>query len=260
MTDKNIPDSATDHDSLESLVVLAYADEDARVQGGCRSPEWWFELAAGHADREAAQAALDHAADCARCSSERTLAEAFVEAQNEATASAAVGQNVDDEIAKPLIFRVPEPETERLSGSERSSFGSARWLAAAAVVLAIAGTYSLTSVRAPDVRPPGSGETMRSQFIDVDGPSGDIESAPTQFEWTDVGATAYKVEFKRVDGKSVLERNVSEPRLTLTPEERAKLERFVTYRMTVTSTTQSDAKLSSNETSFRITGAQYPQP
>ncbi len=241
---------------LRELLSAAFAEDGLESASDCPSPEWWFEWAAGNSNPTAsdstsnaspavqsplsAQDAVEHAATCARCSAERTLAEAFIEEQHASGTEPATS-------SAPLTFPKAAPPTKRPS----NTMGLAGLLAAAAVLFAVIGTVSV--VRTPSVRPPGSGKVVRSQTVEAIAPTGILISTPTQFEWTNVdNASTYELIIERVDGERVLARTVSTSTVNLQTTDLSLLQNFVRYRWTVVATLSNGETARSLATGFRI--------
>lgn len=244
-------------DRLGNLVHAAFSDNDLANAHTCCSPEWWYDFESGFLEltTEQEQTALSHSESCTRCSTERQLARSFVEEQRESEGRGNL-----------ISFSSRPPEIAARKQQQRDSQGRpggsadfrrrslAGWLAAAAVVLATVGTYSVTQSRAPSILPPGADVVMRSQIIEAVQPTGNTHEPPTNFSWIDRNALGpYRVIVTRVDGRVVLEGTTEETFLVLSEEQLADLEPAVRYHWTVEATTPSGATVVSLPLDFRIT-------
>ena len=249
--------SSTAESRLGSLVKTAYGDDEIATARECPSPEWWYEHEAGFLESDFHQdiAALEaHSEECARCSVERRLARCFVEEQRAA-------QGLDNLVAFPSTPAevapktvLPEPSRERRGGfAPFQRAASSRWLAAAAVVIAAIGTFSITQSRAPGILAPGTNAVLRSLVIEAVQPIGNLTEIPSEFRWIDRNQLgSYRLIVTRVDGRTVLEGTSKETSLALSAQEQALLEPAVRYYWRVEGTTPSGETVQSIPLDFRV--------
>lgn len=213
---------------------------EALVGDGCPEPAEWHLLASGQADEATAWRLAEHARTCPSCSVEERLAELFEEPIAE-----------DDSEVRTLVAQLrsrnsqPVSSIEARRGAAVVEIGSGeaaplwrRYALAAAIVVTMvgAGIFLSRQSEPPPVGAPGDGALMRGRTVELVAPLGELDAPPATFTWGPVpGATAYRVELTRVDGRSIWTAEVTAAPVALPADVRAALRPAVTYRWRVTS-------------------------
>lgn len=148
---------------------------------------------------ELATADHAHVAACARCQTERALAQAFEAEEPRAEEGAAVEWIVRE--TRRRVF--PEPATVAAGAST----GPRRWALpqwatwASAALAASLGVYLLVRTPGMPSVPIESEPAYRSTTVALVAPVGDVPTAPTELRWQSVAnAARYVVSVSEVDG------------------------------------------------------------
>jgi len=139
-----------------------------------------------------------HVDSCATCAHEAASLREFLEAEPRESELADL-KWVESRLAKPA------PRRNWLTWLGASP--SPRWaFSLAAMLLVVAGALQLRHLAGPspaEFRESGT-KVVRSATVRLTGPAGDLEAAPTEFQWEAVaGAVSYEVQLNEVDGSSL---------------------------------------------------------
>jgi hypothetical protein len=198
-----------------------------------------------------------HAAGCAACSAELTLAGAFdatpanaAEAQEIAWVAARIRQPaaMGESAAPPLARVLPmAPHAAKRARQAKSARRGAemslwnRWAAAALVVvgLGVAFEWAHRTIGAGPATSSGvaslDSDVVRGGTILLESPAGRQTRPVSEFAWRAVpGATSYRIEIRDGAGEAVWQGAAPTSRLATPPQLAALLETYVTYSWAVT--------------------------
>lgn len=230
--------------SLEEWLQAAYDDSTE-----CPPPESWLEAELGKLGPADRQRLEDHADSCPHCSSERDLAQAFSrdELQVSETEIREVMRRLDESGSSTVVDIATKRTAHRPSWFRPL-------LAAASVTLGIGLIWYLGGAAPPDLPDPVQEQTFRSTNVELIAPTGELELAPTQFNWHEIdSAERYILVVSEVDRAVIWEADISSPPLRVSAQVRAQLLPAVKYTWNVEAVDSTGAVVgrSINET-FRI--------
>jgi hypothetical protein len=178
-----------------------------------------------------------HVASCARCQTERALAQSFEAAEAAPDEGAAVAWIVSE--TRRRVF--PDVATVQPAASPARWFALPRWATWAGAALAASlGVYLLIGPRG--AAPPAIDTTpvYRSAAVAVVAPVGEVADVPTELRWqTLAGAVRYTVRVSEVDGAELWQTTTPETTVVLPDDVRAaaKPARTLTWRVEAFDTT-----------------------
>ena len=230
--------------SLQEWLRAAY--EDAAE---CPPPESWLEDELdelGPADRQRLE---DHADSCPRCASERELAQNFNRDELQVS---------ETELQEVLRRRVESDTPTVVDIATRGPARKPSWLrpllAAASVTLGIGLIWYLGGPAPPDLPDPAARQTARTAVLELLSPTGEIELAPTEFDWQAIdGAERYILVVSGVDRAAIWEADTNGPPIRVLAQVRAKLLPAVKYTWSIEAVDASGAVVGrSKSETFRI--------
>lgn len=233
-------------------------EQALRPEGGCPPPERLAAAAASELPAAESESLLAHAAGCAACAAELDLARAFAAepAASAGTDLAWVLGRLPERLSAPATAAVAKVLPMRPRPARRG-FRPALWAAAASVLLAVAlGLVALREARSPALPERPLEDVVRGGSIAWTTPLGVLAEAPAVLAWTavdDPRLARYRVEILDVEERVIAGGESTEPRLSLSAGDRARLETFVGYRVRVVALDRSDRELAASpEAELRV--------
>ena len=212
--------------AIEDWLRRAY-----RPGADCPPPETYLEHSLERLSAAEKSRVLDHAERCPACAAERELSRAYEPSSDEMHESRADVDYIVSRLQTPVGKGTTVVPLRKVRPPWSS--GPARvwgWAAAAAVLLVAAGTVTVMRSPAPSLPPRPADSLMRGTRIEINEPTGTLETLPRVLSWQEApGAASYRVRILQVDDTVLWEYTVADPEVEVPDEVSAQMHPAVTY-------------------------------
>jgi hypothetical protein len=246
--------------TLAEWLRLAYED----VEAGCPPPEAFLEAEGGALDPQVRRRLDEHAGRCPACAAERDLARLFDAGPTAGDVLPEDGAFVVSRLeatppAKPVAVPARDAQRTLPFPARRRPPAWTNWarLAAAALVILVAGLFLQRFFAAPPLPEPPSSEgvgVLRGGEVEALAPVGEVAAVPSELRWERrPGAASYRLRLRAVDDMVLWEGTAAAPPARLPAEVAGRLQRAVVYVWSVEAIGPDGARLGASEpVRFRV--------